>query len=47
MITLTESELQQIIEYVEEIDSVIEADDGTCFPLPLIEKHEEIKELLR
>jgi len=47
MITLTPLEAKYIIEYVEEIDAVIDADDGTLIPQPLVEKHNYIKEMLR
>jgi hypothetical protein len=33
-------------DYLEEIDAVIEADDGTLIPYPLLLKHERMKEAL-
>lgn len=42
---LQPTEVELIAEYLEEIEAVIDADDGTLIPLPLVVKHEEIKEL--
>lgn len=33
-------------EYLEEIDSLIDADDGDVFTWPFIEKHEKLKEIV-
>lgn len=44
--SLTSEQWERICEYVEEIDSVIDADDGTLVPMPLLDKHELIKELI-
>ena len=45
MIHLSNEQWDLIAEYVEEIDAVIEADDGTLVPMPLLDKHEVIKEI--
>jgi hypothetical protein len=44
-VTLSNTQLGLVLEYLEEIDSIIEADDGTLMPIPFIDKHEEIKEI--
>lgn len=43
---LTRDEVLVLVEYINEIDAVIEADDGTLVPLPLLQKHEQVKELV-
>jgi len=32
-----------LADYVEEIDAVVDADDGTLVPWPLVEKHQKVK----
>lgn len=46
-LSLSTKELSEVIDFLEEIDAVIDADDGTLVPLPLLEKHERMKEIFQ
>ena len=46
MAYLSNSELLAILDYVDEIEAVIEADDGTLVPMPLLEKHEVVRRIV-
>ena len=45
MLNLTPTEVDLLRDYLEEIDAIIDADDGTLVPLPLLRKHDEVKEI--
>ena len=47
LVTLTPLEVEYLHEYMAELDAIIEGDEGVLFPSPLLEKHDEIKEMLR
>ena len=44
--TLTPLEQELIDDFMEEIEAVIEADDGTLVPTKLLEKYYQLKEVL-
>jgi len=47
LIDLTTTEYNFISEYLDEIDELIEEDDGTFFPLPFLTTHSQVKKMLR
>jgi hypothetical protein len=44
--TLTRSEERHVVELLEELDALIDCDDGTCFPLKVCERVEIVKEIM-
>ncbi len=44
--SLSKLDLLILIDYIDEIDALIEEDDGTFFTMPLLAKHNEVKEIL-
>lgn len=42
------SKLQRLalVEYIDELEALIEEDDGTFFTTPMLAKHEEAKEII-
>lgn len=44
--TLTPTEYEHLLDYLEEITTLIEADDGDIFTLPFLNKHETIWEIV-
>lgn len=46
MKTITPSEHQHIVTLLEELDALIDCDDGTCFPWKVCERVEIVKEIM-
>jgi len=46
MKSLSLSEQRHIIELMEELDALIDCDDGTCFPWQVCERVENVKEIM-
>ncbi len=46
MKTLSRSEERHIVELLEELDALIDCDDGTCFPLKVCERVDIVKEIM-
>jgi len=43
---MSRSEISILLDYAEEVDALIEADDGDIFTGPFLTKHEEVMEML-
>ena len=43
---LSPLEVKYIVDYLEELDALIEGDDGTLFPLKLVEVHDTVKDMI-
>lgn len=46
-ISLSPLESDLLRDYMDELTALIDADDGTLFNMKLIEKHEEILEIIK
>jgi hypothetical protein len=46
-LTLTRAEVAHIHNFIEELDALVDADDGTCFTCRHIDQLETIKEIVK
>lgn len=44
--TLSPSEVNHVLSLLEELDALIDCDDGTCFPLKVCEQVDIVKEIM-
>lgn len=42
---LSREQALMLVEYIDELEALIEEDDGTFFTSPFLDKHNEVKEL--
>lgn len=43
--TLTKAEVQHVLDFIEELEALVDADDGTCFACRHIDQLETLKEI--
>ena len=43
---LTAADWEHVVDFIEETEALIDADDGTLFPIKYLDKFEVVKEIL-